>query len=114
MPKILVNYIYNKEKDNFTIIEDSVVYADMPVAIKERFSKFEENYVVPINGKNIVVDKNEFFSINRLYKLKLVEENKVEESEDGEIKVYLPKTGFNVSDLRYLNGKIYLSNENGG
>lgn len=108
MPKILVNFVYNKEKDSFTILDEKCVYADMPYAIKEQFNTYTENYVVPINGKLYVVDKHEFFKKNKLYKFNVTEGNKLVESDNGKIKAFLPRNGFNINDLVYINGQILL------
>lgn len=113
MPKILVNYKYNKKTDTYTVLDNSVVYADMPVAIMDMHVDYEEILVVPINNQNTVVDKNEYLQKHKLFKLKLNEDGSVLEDAKG-TPIWLPKDT-DISKLKYLNGQLVLvSEENEG
>ena len=114
MPKILVNYTYNKSEDKFTIINDSVVYADLPIAIMERYQQIEEPFVVPMQNKAVIVEKKEFLKVNKLYKFKVLEDGRLEESEEGTLVQYLPKENLDISKLRCIEGKIYLIDDSKG
>ena len=103
MPKILVNFKRNKD-GSFKILDESVVFADMPIAIKEFDEEFETPIGVNLEGKATVVEKSVYEEKNKLFKLKINEDNSITEDENG-FEIYLPKDT-NISELMYLNGQI--------
>lgn len=109
MPKILVNYKYNKKTDTYTLIEDDVVFADMPVAIMEMGTDYDDILVVPINGQNTVVDKDEYLAIHKNFKLSVNEDGTVREDVTG-TPVWLPKDT-DITKLRFINGQLVLVSE---
>jgi hypothetical protein len=114
MPKILVNYIYNKKTNKYALMDTGYVFADMPIAVMEIEAEYGEIMVVPLDGKNTVVDKQAFLSVHKQFRLVAKEDGSVEEHEQG-TPIWLPKDT-DVTRLRYLNGKIVMIEfeENGG
>lgn len=104
MPKILVNFKYNKKKDEYSLFDTDVVYADMPIALMELGAEYEEVLIVPINGQATVVEKGEFLARNKQFHLVADGEMIVEDKERG-TPVWLPKDT-NLTELRYINGQI--------
>lgn len=104
MPKILVNYKYNKKKDEYSLFESDVVYADMPLALMELGAEYDEILIVPINNQATVVDKVEFLSRNKQFHLVADGERILEDKEKG-TPIWLPKDT-NLEELRYINGQI--------
>lgn len=111
MPKILVNYKYNKKTDTYTLLNNDIVYADMPVAVMDLKDEFDEILVVPINGKNTVVDKEEYLKVHKQFKLKAIEDGVVIEDQNG-TPVWLPKDT-DITKLRFINGRLVLVSEEG-
>lgn len=105
MPKILTNYKYDRKKDEFKLLDFDVVFADMPIAVKEMEADYEEILIVPINNVATVVDKKDYLSKNKLFHLK-ADGDKVIESPDGAA-AYLP-IDTDISKLRYMNGQLVL------
>lgn len=108
MPKILVNYIYNKKTDKFKLSENEYVFADMPVAEMDLGFESDDILVVPINNKSTVVDRISFLSKNKLFKLKANGDGTLTEDPNG-TPVYLPKET-DVNLLRLIDGKLVLLN----
>lgn len=104
MPKILVNFKYNKKKDEYSLLNSDVVYADMPIALMELGAEFEEVLIVPISGQATVVEKSEFLAKNKQFFLVADGEMILENKEQGKA-VWLPKDT-DISQLRYINGQI--------
>lgn len=106
MPKIYVNYIYNKKKDTYKLCPTDVVYVDAPTAVMEKNEEYDEVLVVPVKGVPTVVDKETFLEFHKAFYLSANGENIVEDEEHG-IKMYLPKDT-DISKLRYINNQIVL------
>lgn len=104
MSRILVNYNYNKTKDKYTLLDSGVVFADLPVAVMESEKEYHEPMAVNLDGLTTIVEKSEFLSKNRLFKLALDKDQNIIESEDG-VDFYLP-IGTDLSKLEYVDGKI--------
>lgn len=113
MPKILVNYKRNKDGSFKLYLDQEHVFADMPICAMDLDRDFEEPIVVQNNGLDVVVEKAEYEKVHKLFKLKVVDGDKIVEAEDG-VPVYLPKET-DVSTLRFYNGQIVMvkpNNEN--
>lgn len=108
MPKILVNYKYNKKLDLYKVIKNDVVFADMPVAVMDMGAEYDDILIVPINNVSTVVDKHEYLSVNKKVYLK-VDGEKVFEAPDG-TPFYLPKQT-DISKLRFINNQLVLVDE---
>lgn len=106
MPKILVNYKYNKKNDKYSLLENEVVFADMPIAEMDMGTEFDEVLVVPINGRNTVVEKEEYLKVNKLFKLVSDKDGNVTEDANG-VPVWLPKDT-NIEQLKFINGQLVL------
>jgi hypothetical protein len=94
MPKILVNYTYNKKNDKYSLlVNNEYVFADMPIAEMELGQDVDEDIlIVPINGRYTVVDKEEYLKVHKEFKLSLLEDGiHLKEDPNGKISVYLPK-----------------------
>lgn len=104
MPKILVNFKYNKKKDEYSLFDNDVVYADMPIALMELGAEYEEVLIVPIGGQATVVEKSDFLARNKQFFLVADGEMILEDKERG-TPVWLPKDT-NITELRYINGQI--------
>lgn len=104
MAKILVNYIYNRSKNTYELLNKKHVLADVDFAILETEQNIKTPLVVAIEGKPTVVDKDEYSKNNKEFKLKVVDENVVVEATDG-VAVWLPKDT-DVSRLRIINGQL--------
>jgi hypothetical protein len=109
MPKILVNYTYNKKKDTYSLIDNGVVFVDMPIAVMELGAQYDEILIVPINQQNTVVDKEEYLNANKRFKLAVDEEGNVKEDDNGAF-VWLPKNT-DVSKLKVINNQLILVEE---
>lgn len=106
MPQILVNYKYNKKNDTYSLLNNNVVYADMPIAVMELGVEYNDILIVPINKKATVVEKEEYLSKNEKFLLIANEDGSVEEHEEGTA-IWLPKDT-DISKLRIINGQIVL------
>lgn len=93
MPKIIKNYIEND--GNFELLDEPVVYADMPIVIVDRFKKYKKLFVY----NNQAFEYDEFHKVNKLYKLSVKETGEVFEDAKGQIAIYLPKD-VDLSELR--------------
>lgn len=105
MPKIIVNYKYDKKKDEYKVLNYDVIFADMPIAVMEMGSEYEEILVVPIRNVATIVDKKDYLSKNKLFRLKVKEQNVFEDANG--IPIYLPKDT-DVTKLKYINNQIVL------
>lgn len=109
MPKILVNYKHNPKTDKYTLLQNDVIFADLPIAVMDMAAEYEDILVVPIKKVNTVVDKEEYLKVNKLFKL-LADENGVIKEDPNGVPVYLPKDT-DVSKLRIVNGQLALMEE---
>lgn len=109
MSKILINYNYNKAKDQYILLDSGVVFADLPVAVMDSEVIIKEPLIVPINGTNTVVEKAAYTSVNKKFRLALDKDGKVVESPEGS-EIWLPKDT-DVSRLEYVNGQLLLREE---
>lgn len=109
MPKILVNYKHNAKTDKYTLLQNDVVFADLPIAVMEMAAEYDDILVVPINKVNTVVDKEEYLKVNKLFKLSVDPDGTIKEDPNG-VAVYLPKDT-NVSKLKIVNGQLALIEE---
>jgi hypothetical protein len=109
MPKILVNYTYNKKNNTYSLLDNNVVFADMPVAIMDMGVEYDEILVIPINNQNTVVDKVEYLKINKQFKLIANEDRSVKEDVNG-TPIWLPKDT-DITKLRVINGQLVLVSE---
>ena len=106
MPKILVNYVYNKKEDKYTLPNYDVVFADMPLAIMDMGAEYDEILVVPVNNAKVVVDKKEFLKVNKAFYLVADGELVKEDKKNGSL-VYLPKDT-DISKLRYIQNQLVM------
>lgn len=104
MPKILVNYNYNKKEDKYTLSNYDVVFADMPLAIMDMGAEYEDILVVPVDNVKMVVDKKEFLKTNKAFYLVADGEVVREDKKNGTL-IYLPRDT-DISELRYINGQL--------
>lgn len=109
MPRIYINYKYNKRKDKFTLLDPSKVFVDLPVAELDLSMDIDldndEILVVPIDNKAVVVLKEEYLSVHKLVKIKIDGENVIEDP-DG-TPMYFPKDT-DISKLKYIQGNIVM------
>lgn len=106
MARILVNYIYNKAKDEFKVLDSDCVYADQKVAVLETEAIINKPLVVPIQNVLTVVDREEYEKVNKKFHLVADKEGKVSEHPNG-AEVWLPKDT-DVSKLRLVKGQLVL------
>lgn len=104
MARILVNYIYNKEKDEFKILNSENIFADMKVAVLETEDEINTPLVVPIKGIATVVDRKTYELIHKRFYLSADEKGNVMENPKG-TEVWLPKDT-DISQLKYINGNL--------
>lgn len=104
MSRILVNYNYNKAKDKYSILDNEYVFADLPVAVMDSEKEYHDPMAVSLDGLTTIVERSEFLSKNRLFKLALDKDQNIIESEDG-VDFYLP-IGTDLSKLEYVDGRI--------
>lgn len=109
MSKILVNYNYNKTKDKYTLLDSSVVFADLPVAVLESEQEIVEPLVVPIKGIMTVVEKEPYTTIHKKFKLAIDDKGNVVENENG-MEIWLPRKT-DISKLAYVNGQLVMREE---
>jgi hypothetical protein len=124
---ILVNYTINKKTGAVKILNNQVVFIDMPVAIAEYEKEYEEPIVVTIDNRSYIVEKQEYEDLikrqNDLKDFKLVIESETgavreataEELENGSVKtidIKLPKDT-DLKEVFYKDGSfIKLDKEN--
>lgn len=106
MARIYVNYIYNKAKDEYKVLDSEYVYENQKVAVMETEDVIEVPLVVPINHKMTVVDRARFEAINKKFYLASDENGKVYEDTNG-VELWLPKDT-DVSRLRFINGQLLM------
>ena len=106
MARILVNYIYNKQKDEYKLLEPDCVYADQKVAILETEEIINRPLVVPIGNSMTVVDRDKYESVHKRFYF-LADENGVIYEDPNGAEVWLPKDT-DVSKLRYINNRIVM------
>lgn len=104
MARILVNYIYNKAKDEYKILEPDCVYADQKIAVLETEEEIGTPLVVPIRGFMTVVDRIAYESVNKKYHLIADKEGNVSEHPNG-AEVWLPRDT-DINKLKYINGQL--------
>ena len=104
MAKILVNFIYNKAKDEYKVLEPDCVYADQKVAVLETEEIINKPLVVPMNNIMVVVDKEKYEAIHKKFHLIADEKGNVSEHPNG-VEVWLPKDT-DVSKLKVINGQL--------
>ena len=109
MPKILVNYSYNKKKNKYNILESDVVFAELPVALMDMDMDTEDILVVPIQGKNTVVDRKSYLEKHQLFRLTVNEDGTIKEDPNG-APIWLPKET-KIPNLRLMNGQLVLIKE---
>lgn len=109
MPKIYVNYSYNKKTDTYKVFKEEFVYADEPTAVMDKNAEYDEVLVVPIKGVPTVVDKTEYLEYHKAFYLRVEGENIVEDAEKGS-KIYLPKDT-DISKLKFINNQIVMVSE---
>ena len=108
MARILVNYIYNKAKDEFKILEPDCVYADQKVAVLETEEQINKPLVVPIQGNMTVVDRERYEINHKKFYLSPVPDGKGEVKEDPNgNEVWLPRDT-DISKLRVFNGQLVM------
>lgn len=106
MARILVNFIYNKAKDEFKVLDGDCVYADQKIAVLETEDSINRPLVVPIKGIMTVVDRDRFEQIHRRFYLVADEQGNVREDPNG-AEIWLPKDT-DVSKLRYVNNQLVM------
>lgn len=106
MARILVNWIYNKSKDEYKILEPDCVYADQKVAVLETEEKIDRPLVVPIRNNMTVVDRDRYEAIHKKFYLLADEKGNVFEDASGK-EVWLPKDT-DISKLRIINGQLVM------
>ena len=106
MAKILVNYIYNKAKDEYKILEPDCVYADQQVAVLETEEEIGRPLVVPIRGSMVVVDREKYEAVNKKFRLLANKEGNVFEDPNGS-EIWLPKDT-DITKLRYINNQLVM------
>lgn len=104
MPKILVNYKYNKKEDSFKVLNYDHIFADIPVAVMEMDTEYDDILVVPIKNIPTIVEKEEYLKIHKKFYLKADENGRLYEAADGH-PIYLPKDT-KLEELIYINGQI--------
>lgn len=104
MPKIFVNYVERNGK--IELLDEGCVYTDVPICIKDKFIDIVEPYLVRNeSGFMVCIEKSEYFKANKEYKLRVTEDNKLVEDENGEVTCIMPR-GINLDNLRYDKGEI--------
>lgn len=106
MARILVNYTYNKSKDEFKILQGENVFADMKVAVLETEEDVHIPLVVPIKNVLTVVDREKYEQIHKRFYLIADAQGNVSENPEG-AEIWLPKDT-NISKLKYLNGQLVM------
>lgn len=106
MARILVNYIYNKQKDEYKLLEPDCVYADQKVAVLETEEIINRPLVVPIGNNMTVVDRDKYESVHKRFYF-LADENGIIYEDPNGTEVWLPKDT-DVSKLRYINNRIVM------
>lgn len=106
MARVLVNYIYHSDKDEFEVLKGSYVFADIKVAILDTDDLIRKPLVVNIKGNPTIVDREAYELNNKKFKLEANEKGKVFESDKG-VEVWLPKDT-DIKKLRFINGQLVM------
>ena len=106
MARILVNYIYNKAKDEYKVLDPDCVYADQKVAVLETEEEIRRPLVVPIQNVLVVVDRDKYEAVNKKFHLIADEKGNVVEHPQG-AEVWLPKDT-DISKLRFVNNQLVM------
>ena len=106
MARILVNYIYNKAKDEYKILDPDCVYADQQVSVLETEDEIKRPLIVPIRGMLTVVDRDRFEQVHKKFYLVADEKGNVMENPNGTER-WLPKDT-DVSKLKVVNGQLVM------
>lgn len=109
MARILVNYIYSKEKDEFKILQQDCVFFDQKVAVLETEEDIKRPLVVPIRGTFTVVDWDRYAVDHKRFYLLADDKGNITEGPNG-TEVWLPKDT-DVSKLRLVNGQLVMVEE---
>lgn len=104
MAKILVNFIYNKAKDEYKVLEPDCVYAEQKVAVLETEDDIKTPLVVPINNVLTVVDRERYEAIHKKFHLIADEKGNVSEHPNG-AEVWLPKDT-DIKKLKVIKGQL--------
>lgn len=107
MPKILVNYKLDKKTNTYKVLENDVVYADMPIAVMDMYAEYDDILVVPINNMMTVVDKVEYLKANKQFRLTANEDGSVVEDNEKGTPIWLPRNT-DLSKLKVVNGQLVL------
>ena len=108
MSKILVNYTYNKMKDQYKILDTEYVFSDLPIAVIESEDIINEPLLVNDNGVRMLVDKIEYTSTHTLFKLALDKDGKLVEDMNG-VDFWAPM-GTKFEDLEYTEqGQVVIN-----
>lgn len=107
MAKILVNYIYNKKKDEYKLMDESMVFAEMPIAVMDTDEVINEPLIVLKDGVMTVTDRKTYEINHKKFKLTANEFGKVVEDPNGVLEAWLPKDT-DVSKLRLINNTLVL------
>ena len=107
MARILVNYIYNKSRDEYELMLDSKrVYADVAVAVLETEEEINKPLVISARGVMVVVDRDRYEAVNKKFYLVADEKGNVMENPNGTER-WLPKDT-DISKLKVVNGQLVL------
>ena len=104
MARVLVNFIYNKAKDEYKVLDQGCVYADQKVAVLETEELINEPLVVPINGAMTVVDRKRYETLHKKFHLVADKDGNISENENG-AEIWLPKDT-DISKLRFINNQL--------
>lgn len=107
MARILVNYIYNKQKDEYIIYDGGRVLADMKVAVMETEEDIGRPLVIPIKNEMTVVDRDHYEQVHKKFRFSIDEEGNIKEDSNGLAEAWLPKDT-DISRLKYVNGQLVL------
>ena len=109
MARILVNYTYNKSKDEFKILESDCVYADMKIAVLETEEDIKRPLVVPIKDVLTVVDRDMYEKYHKKFRLISDDKGNISEDPNG-AEIWLPKDT-DISKLKYVQGRLVMLQE---
>lgn len=104
MARILVNFIYNKQKDEFKVLEPDCVYADQKVAVLETEDIINKPLIVPVRNVLTVVDRESYEKVHKKFYLIADDKGNVIEHPNG-AEIWLPKDT-DVSKLRFINNQL--------
>lgn len=111
MARILVNWFYNEQKDEYIILDkNSVVYADMDVAVLNTNETIGRALIVPIRGENVVVDREKYESLYKFLRYRVDKDGNVIEDPKSENATWIPRNT-DISKLKIVNGMLVLLEE---